>query len=91
MMVRSFLPIGQGACYLERFHVCDDKGNNITVLYDCGSMKSLQLLEDCLSNNLNDGSTIHAAFISHFDEDHVNGLPYLLRNYRVKHLFIPLI
>ncbi len=91
MMIRSFLPIGQGASYMERFRAVDDDGQNITVLYDCGSSTSVDHLKNCLRDNLNDGSTIHAVFISHFDEDHINGLPFILENYVVKHLFIPLI
>ena len=91
MMMRSFLPIGQGACYLERFEIKDDEGQNITILYDCGSSTSLKLLENCLNERIKDGSTIHAVFISHFDEDHINGLPYIIKNYRVRNLFVPLI
>lgn len=91
MMIRSFLPVGQGACYMERFRDVDNDDHNITVLYDCGSSTSVDHLKKCLRDNLSDGSTIHAVFISHFDEDHINGLPFILENYDVKHLFIPLI
>ena len=91
MIIRSFLPVGQGACYMERFYFRDDEEKNIIVMYDCGSSSSLESLKECLRDNLKDDSTIHAVFISHFDEDHVNGLPYLLKEYEVKHLFIPLI
>ena len=91
MMIRSFLPVGQGACYMERFDFRDDEEKDIIVMYDCGSSSSLESLKKCLRDNLKGDSTIHAVFISHFDEDHVNGLPYLLKKYEVKHLFIPLI
>lgn len=91
MMIRSFLPVGQGACCIEKFDLKDDERQNITVLYDCGSSTSLDLLKACLKENIKENSTIHAVFISHFDEDHVNGLPYILKHYRVKNLFIPLV
>ena len=34
---------------------------------------------------------IDAVFISHFHEDHINGLDYLLSHYTVKKLFLPLL
>lgn len=34
-MLRSFLPVGQGAFYLERFETNDGR---INVVYDCGSL-----------------------------------------------------
>lgn len=91
-MIRSFLPVGQGACYLEQFEIYKNKKyNRINIMYDCGSSTSLEVLKNCLSDNLDDNETIHAVFISHFDEDHINGLPLLLKNYKVDNLFIPLI
>ncbi|MBR0081838.1 MAG: MBL fold metallo-hydrolase [Clostridia bacterium] len=91
MMIRSFLPVGQGACYIEKFNLKDDERQNITVLYDCGSSTSVDTLIACLKENIKEHSNIHAVFISHFDEDHINGLPYILEHYRVKNLFIPLV
>ena len=91
-MIRSFLTVGQGACYLEQFRIYENnKYGRINIMYDCGSSSSLESLKTCLSDNLDDGETIHAVFISHFDEDHINGLPFLLEKYSVKNLFIPLI
>lgn len=37
------------------------------------------------------GEVIHAVFISHLDEDHINGIPYLLKYCKVKNIFFPLI
>ena len=88
MVLRSFLPVGQGAFYLEQFRIGDEK---INIIYDCGSSTSFEILRKRITENLSSGSSIHAVFISHFDEDHINGLPYLLSNYKVKNLFLPLI
>ena len=87
-MTRKFLPAGQGACYLEQF---EDGGAVINVMYDCGSATSLYSLQSAIENHIRTGSDIHAVFISHFDEDHINGLPFLTDNYNVKNLFVPLL
>ena len=115
MLTRTFLPVGQGACYLERFTVFESDEDRCSVicenpffaedrigrkardpheynmLYDCGSTTAMDCLERSLKEHLKIGSTIDAVFISHFDEDHVNGLPFLFENYDVKNLYIPLL
>ena len=88
MILRSFLPVGQGAFYLEQFRIEDKK---INIIIDCGSSTSIEILKKRITENLSSESLIHAVFISHFDEDHFNGLYYLLSNYTVKNLFLPLI
>lgn len=88
-MRRYFLPVGQGACYLEQFFC--DSNNPINVIYDCGSLTDETLPIKCLDDILEERATISAVFISHFDSDHVNCLPKLLEKYHVKKLFIPLV
>ena len=81
-MLRCFSPVGHGAFYLERFErVLDADGNKVTIIYDCGSLPSFRVVESRIEGSLDFGSTIHAVFISHFDGDHVNGLPFLLDHY----------
>jgi len=88
-MIRSFLPVGQGAFYCEQFAV--GSGERVNVIYDCGSATDEQLVEQQIRNTFEKGETIHAVFISHLDADHINGIPYLLKYCKVKKMFFPLI
>lgn len=94
-MWRRFLPIGQGAFYLEQFFNHSDhrseSDNTINVVYDCGSSSGSNLLHKQIDNCFDHGEKIHALFLSHFDEDHVNGLEYLLQHTQVEHIFFPLL
>ena len=49
MMLRSFLPVGQGAFYLERFEINGEKTN---VVYDCGSLTDVKIVEKEIRANL---------------------------------------
>lgn len=89
-MVRSFLPVGQGAFYCECFEQPGTQ-DAINVVYDCGSLTSRQIVEQEIRNNFRRGENIDALFISHLDEDHVNGIPYLLKYCSVKRIYFPLI
>lgn len=89
-MVRSFLPVGQGAFYCECFEQ-EGTRNNINVVYDCGSQTDVQIVKQEIRNNFHRGEIIDALFISHLDEDHVNGIPYLLQYCSVKRIYFPLI
>lgn len=90
MMVRSFLPVGQGALYCECFYKArtDEKLN---IVYDCGSLTNVKIVEREIKNNFEKGERIEALFISHLDEDHVNGIPFLLDYCKVKRIYFPLI
>lgn len=88
MMIRSFLPVGQGAFYCEKFAGVDE---DINVVYDCGSLTNKSIVEREIRNNFRKGETVHAVFISHLDEDHINGVPFLLKYCDVKKIFFPLI
>lgn len=85
---REILPVGQGAFYLETLRL---RGNEYRVIYDCGSATNVMYVETQIKANLNKNEEIHAVFISHLDDDHVNGLEFLLHHCNVRHLFFPLI
>ncbi|HEM3460009.1 TPA: MBL fold metallo-hydrolase [Streptococcus suis] len=85
---REILPVGQGAFYLETLML---RGNEYRVIYDCGSATDVTYVETQIKANLNKNEEIHAVFISHLDDDHVNGLEFLLKHCNVKNLFFPLI
>nr|WP_294464722.1 MBL fold metallo-hydrolase [uncultured Sellimonas sp.] len=82
-MIRSFLPVGQGAFYTEQF----DSGVNI--VYDCGSSTSKSAVEKQIACTFEPRERIQAVFISHLHEDHINGLPYLLSHCCVERLYLP--
>ena len=50
MMIRSFLPVGQGAFYCEQF-MDDLKREWVNVVYDCGSSTNVKLVEEQIKNN----------------------------------------
>lgn len=88
-MVRSFLPVGQGAFYLEQFGLDDE--TRINVVYDCGAYGDSKPVEEQIRRSFKKGETIHAVFISHLHSDHINGLSYLVRYCDVKNIYFPLI
>ena len=89
-MTRTFQPVGQGAFYTEQFS--KDDGGTFNVVYDCGSDSlDIQSLSKVIKKSFPKESVIDAVFISHFDSDHVNGLPELMRNFKVTKIFLPLI
>ena len=89
MMIRSFLPVGQGAFYCEQFSVAGPE--KINIVYDCGSLTSVSFVEHQIKYNFQEDEVIHAVFLSHLDADHINGLPYLLKYCNVKKIFFPLL
>lgn len=90
MMLRSFLPVGQGAFYCEQFSHRLDR-EKVNIIYDCGSSPNVKVVESQIQNNFKEGEVIHALFISHLDDDHTNGIPFLLEHYKVKNMFFPLV
>lgn len=89
-MIRSFLPVGQGAFYCEKFKLNPDDNNFINVVYDCGSLNNPKRVEKQIKANFHEGETIHAVFISHLHNDHINGLEFLLKYCNVRKIFLPL-
>ncbi len=87
-MTRSILPVGQGAFYLEQFHL--DSGK-INVVYDCGSSTNVEFVKKQIDDNFALGEEVQAVFISHFDVDHINGIEYLLEHCHVRHIFFPFV
>ena len=90
MMVRSFLAVGQGAFYCESFEI-GNSDSPFNVVYDCGSMPNKEVVNEAIRHNFQKGEEIHAVFISHLHEDHINGIPYLLKHCKVKRIYFPVI
>ena len=84
-MIRIIPPIGQGNFAVERFAGSE---RNINIVFDCGTRSKIKL-EERIGNVLPSCAIIDKVFISHLDDDHVNGLQYLLKNYRVNEVYLP--
>ena len=89
-LMRTFLPVGQGACYLEEFTLGSFPNNpHFVMMYDCGS-STKDFAKDVLKKELENISKVDLLIISHFHEDHVNLLPYLKQiGIKVKIIWIP--
>ena len=86
-MIRSIMPVGQGAFYCEKFILGNE---NINIVYDCGTNSEIKKLKKVIDRNFYEGEIIHALFISHLHNDHVNGIEYLIKRCKVKNIFFPL-
>lgn len=87
---RMFHPVGQGAFFTESF--CDvNDSKHIHVVYDCGTFTSPKsILQNyieetisgffCWTHSNFSYKHIDVLFLSHLDEDHVNGVKYLIDN-----------
>lgn len=89
-MERIFAPVGQGCFAIERF-------SDGVVVFDCGTITKIRN-KSCVESislrieqEIDSNETIQYVFISHLDEDHVNGLAFLLNKYKVKEVVLPLL
>lgn len=91
-VTRVIHPIGQGAFYSERIE-CDDRTYNI--VYDCGSGNfkgTPKLLKREIKSYYKKNDVIDILFISHFDNDHINGIKELRdRTSCIRNIVVPLI
>ena len=83
IMQRVFMPVGQGAFYIEKFN------DGFTVVYDCGSYKNTSIVEENIKNSILDTKKIDLLVISHYHEDHINGLEYLFKNFDIDKMLMP--
>ena len=85
MITRLILPVGQGAFYVEKFK------NSKSIIYDCGSIGNIEKIDNLIKECFDKNEVIEAIFISHLDEDHMNGVGKLLEKCKVKRICFPLI
>lgn len=98
-LIRTIATVGIGAFCIERF-VDEDSGRcQFLVVYDCGKGRrnsTSKALKNIIDQELSIcGKPVDFLFLSHFDNDHVNGLSYLLHsglvNSTYTRVFLPLI
>ena len=80
---RNFVNVGQALFAIEEH-------NGKTIVYDCGGESRL-IVNAVLPYIMKNGSEIEILFISHYDNDHINGVQYLLRYCNVKHIVLPMV
>ena len=85
MITRLILPVGQGAFYVEKFK------NGKNIVYDCGSISNRKKIPELIEKCFGENEVIEAIFISHLDEDHMNGVEKLLEKCKVERICFPLI
>ena len=89
-MIRSFLPVGQGAFCCEQIQSASFSNETINIVYDCGSSTDVELVKKQIKATFMEDEPIHAVFISHLHDDHINGLEFLLEYCCVKNIIFPL-
>lgn len=91
-ITRTIQSVGQGGFYTEIFDIPNHEGGmtHRCVLYDCGSASRSEpkrTIESALYDEPR--LDIDILFISHFDDDHVNGIAELSKRHKIKHIVIP--
>ncbi|WP_321338114.1 hypothetical protein [uncultured Cohaesibacter sp.] len=86
-------PVGQGL-FLSGL-ISSSKGGSFSWVYDCGSISKPTSKGPVLPRALKDfrnqhnGNCIDMVTLSHFDEDHVNGITDLIKGTKIKALVLP--
>ena len=93
MRVTRFIhPVGQGAFYSERI---EHEDHTYNIVYDCGygnKKKTPKRLEREIASYYKNDDVIDVLFISHFDNDHINGINELKRHTSmIRNIIVPLI
>ena len=75
---------GQGLFYIGE--IDRSKGEKFKFIYDCGGNN----ISGAINQHITKGEVVDMLVISHFDDDHINGLPDLFNKVdKIKKIFIP--
>lgn len=85
--------VGQGGFHLQEISLAGKKSDksSFRFVYDCGG--KTDIVKWCIQHAIrrNQVLTLNAVYISHFEDDHVNGLEELCKMATVERLFVPYI
>ena len=90
-VTRIQYPIGQGCFHAGSIRIEDADHHDdqaFHYVYDCGS-DNREALAEAIDNYKNQTSHVDALFVSHLDNDHVNGLDSLFSAVKVDTVYIP--
>lgn len=99
-LVRTFHPVGHGAFYTERFY--DEAEQNVAnYVFDCGCYEAAKngmsardyekRIKKAIDTEFKRDEKIDALFISHFHQDHINGVEYLMSYCKIHKIYVPAI
>ena len=91
LITRIQYPIGQGCFHAGSVRAGDAAEHNdhaFHYVYDCGS-DNRHALGEAIENYKNQVTHVDALFVSHLDNDHVNGLDRLLSAVKVDTVYVP--
>ena len=85
--------VGQGCFHAQELSFGDgiQPRHTFRFVYDCGSSTSQQALKWSISHfekGMED-KVVHAAYLSHFEDDHINGLEALCKKVDVQRIYVP--
>lgn len=84
----KFHPVGQG-CFYSGDIINNNHKKKFTLVFDCGTISSKKYLDNSISVFKSTHDKIDLLIISHFDEDHVNGVAELLNGISCDTVIIP--
>ncbi|WP_339890238.1 hypothetical protein [uncultured Flavobacterium sp.] len=87
----KFHPIGQGGFYTGLLDFYGSNHSQFNFVYDCGTLSERSNLDYAIESYKNRlcNKTIDILFISHLDDDHVNGIVDLLNGIRCQNIYLP--
>ena len=93
-MLNSFFkihPIGQGGFYTGFLDFYGRNHSQFNFVYDCGTLSERSNLNHAIKSYKNRiwNKVIDVLFISHLDDDHVNGIADLLNGIRCENIYLP--
>lgn len=86
MITMTQHPVGQGGLFSGEIDFWDTK---FRWVYDCGSKQEDERERNREIDNVKKLGDIDVLYLSHLDDDHVNGIARLLDNHKVKDVVIP--
>lgn len=94
MIMNSFFkfhPIGQGGFYTGCLDLYGRNHSQFNFVYDCGTLSERNNLNFVIESYKNRicNKTIDVLFISHLDDDHVNGIKELLKDIICNDVYMP--